>query len=113
MNPIKLLTIAAAISRVKQDKRTFRLGAVAIREDDVLVYSCNGYSNLPSPRSHCEARLVRKLDKGATVFLARTLFNGDWANSLPCKNCCRALRRAKVKKVYYTSGPGTWESFIP
>jgi len=104
MNVKKLLQMAADYSNLRKDLRTFRLGAVAIRKDDVMVYACNGNSQIPNPSAHCEARLVRKLDRGATVFLARTNALGQWACSKPCPSCQRKLRRAKVKKVYYTLG---------
>ena len=95
---------------MKLDDRNFCLGAVAIRNDDVMVFAYNGNSVIPDHKTHCEARLVRKLDKGATVYLARTTANGQWANSKPCPNCMRALRRAKIRKVYYTSAPNYWEA---
>lgn len=109
-NPEKLLRLAAKISRLKVDVRTYCLGAVAIRSDDVVVTAYNGSSEIPNPLAHCEARLVRKLDFGATVFLARTTANGEWANSKPCPNCQRALARKRVRKLYYTSGPNQWET---
>lgn len=108
MSPRKLLKMAAKLSRMKVDDRQFCLGAVAIRDDDVMVCAYNGHPDIPCPRTHCEARLVRKLDKGATVYLARTIANGQWANSKPCPDCVRAMRRAKVRRVYYTSGPNEW-----
>lgn len=110
MSPRKLLMLAAKLSRTKIDERHFCLGAVAIRNDDVMVCAYNGHPGVPTPKTHCEARLVRKLDKGATVYLARTAANGDWANSKPCPDCQRAMRRAKVKKVFYTTAPNAWES---
>lgn len=108
----KLLQLAANIARIKIDDRCFCLGAVAIRNDDVMVYAYNGAPKEPCPQHHCEARLVRKLDKGATVYLARTTSNGNWANSKPCKYCEMTMRKAKVKRVYYTTGPDEWNCLI-
>jgi tRNA(Arg) A34 adenosine deaminase TadA len=112
-NPRKLLNLAAKFARLYKDNRTFALGAVALRSDDVMVSAYNGNPCLPEPRAHCEVRLIRKLDYGAVVYLARVTKNGQWANSKPCANCERALRRAKVKKVFYTSGPNEWGCFEP
>lgn len=110
MNTKKLLELAAKISRHKSDKRNYCLGAVGIRSDNAMVRAYNGPTDNPNPHIHCEARLVRKLDKGAEVFLARTTADGVWANSKPCKNCLRAMRRIKVSRLYYTSGPNEWET---
>lgn len=107
-NPRKYLKIAAKIARAKKDDRNFFLGAIAIRDDDTIVSAYNGAPKYPTPQHHCEARLCRKLDKGATVYLARTLYDGSWANSHPCEDCLRTLRRACVKKVFYTIAPEEW-----
>lgn len=107
---IKYLNLAAKKARTRDDNRHFYIGAVAIRADDVIVYAYNGAPKFPTPKHHCEARLAKKLDKGATVYIARTTFDGEWANSKPCVNCERILRLAKVKKVYYTIGPNEYSS---
>lgn len=112
-NPRKRLTLAAKVARLGKDNRSYCLGAIAFRSDDVMVSAYNGHSGCPEPTSHCEARLVRKLDQGATIYLARVTKNGQWANSKPCPDCMRALRRAKVKKVFYTLAPEQWASLVP
>lgn len=111
-SPKKMLSLAAEVSRVKLDSRCYYLGAAAIRGDDVVVVACNGAPKEPSPQHHCEMRLLRKLDKGAIVYLARTLSDGSWANSKPCANCERALRNSFVKKVYYTIAPDRWNCLV-
>lgn len=108
MDPRKMLDIASRIGRSKDDDRHFALGAVAIRGDGKMVSSYNGKVPYPDRRSHCEARLCRKLDYGSIVFLTRTIATGEWANSKPCPSCEKALKTAKVKKVYYTIGPDQW-----
>lgn len=105
-----MLMLAAKLARMKLDSRSFCLGAVAIRDDDAMVFAYNGHPGIPNHKTHCEARLVRKLDRGATVYLARTTADGQWANSKPCPDCMRALRRAKVKKIFYTTDPEQWDS---
>ena len=112
-NPRKMLELASTIAHAKVDQRTFRFGGVAIRDDDVLVYACNGRTHIPTPSAHCEARLVRKLDKGATVYIVRLSKDGQWANSKPCPDCVRAMRRVQVKKVYYSTGVGAWDCLTP
>ncbi len=110
--PRKYLKLAAKISRLKIDDRCFYLGAVAIRGDDVMVSAYNGASKEPCHQHHCEARLVRKLDANAVVYLARTTANGEWANSKPCNYCENILRKNRVKKIYYTIGPKEWACLV-
>lgn len=109
MSHKKLLKRAAKMSRFGvDDKKTFYFAAIAIRGDDVTVASYNGNQKFPTPEHHCEARLVRKLDRDAIVYLARTTADGNWAMSRPCADCMRALRRARVKKVYFTIAPNEY-----
>jgi deoxycytidylate deaminase len=108
----KMLDEAVVISHMKEDDRHFRVGSIAVRGDGAIVRSCNGAPKFPTPAHHSEGRLCRKLDRGATVFVARTTKDGIWAMSKPCKDCERALRRAHVKRVYYTIGPSEYGCVI-
>lgn len=93
-------------SKRKHDQRAFWLGAAAERSDGVIVTSCNGPSPERERKVHAEYRLSKKLDHGATVYVARVrIKDGKFANARPCSNCQNALRARKVKKVYYTIGP--------
>ncbi len=112
----KILNRAAdlAASRVHHNKH-FLLGAVALREDGVFVYSTNEVAKENrTPSAHAEARVLRKAGRGAILWVARVL-RGDketWAQASPCSNCRRLILNHKVKKVYYTIGPdefGVWE----
>ena len=111
-SPKKFLRLAAQVARLKVDSRCFYLGAVAIRGDDVMVSAYNGAPKFPCPRHHCEARIARKLDRGATVYLARVSADGHWANSKPCIHCESMLEQAYVKRIYYTTAPNEWECLI-
>lgn len=111
-NPRKFLKLAAKIARIKLDGRHFYHGAVAIRSDDVMVAACNGAPKQPCRQHHCESRIARKLDRGSVVYLTRTLANGEWANSKPCADCERALRRAYVKRIYYTVSADEWACMV-
>jgi deoxycytidylate deaminase len=99
---VKMLNAAAVSANQKEDDRNFRVGSVAIRGDGTIVRSCNGAPKHPTPPHHSEARLCRKLDRDAIVFVARTTRDGKWSMSKPCQHCQRAMKRAYVKKVYYT-----------
>lgn len=98
----RMLLEAAGISRTKDDGRRYYLGAIGIRADGTRVTSCNGNPKEPTREHHCEYRLSRKLDRGANVFLARTLADGRTGCARPCNSCEKVLRLRGVTKVYYT-----------
>lgn len=102
MSPYKLIELAAQISRLKDDDRHFCLGAVGVRKDGVIVASCNGNPKEPDRRHHAEYRLSRKLDRGSTVYVARTLADGSMAMARPCIHCWKALQSKGVERVYWT-----------
>lgn len=103
----KHLKSAARISSKGNNRRSALVGAVGVRKDGTVVYSFNGSVRqdtvAPCPKSHAEARLVRKLDVGSVVYVARTRKdNGKMAMSKPCASCERILRNRGVKRVIYT-----------
>ena len=78
MNVWKYFEIAKKIALAREDERDFLLGAVGIRNDGIIVGSCNGsvVMNLADRRGyfakcHAEFRLCRKLDKRSIVFMAQ------------------------------------------
>lgn len=99
------LNMAGKIALSKKDFRSFFLGAVGIRNDGKVVQSINGATGNPVPKGHAEARLAKKLDYNAVVYVARVNKQGEFAMSRPCVNCMRALKAARVKKIYYSIGP--------
>lgn len=112
MNPTKYLELAAQVSRLKDDDRTYFLGAVGIRKDGVIVCASNGNPKEPEPQHHAEARLLRKLGKDGIVFVVRTLADGTWGNAKPCEHCQRKLFHKRVEKVYFSTGYGNdWISW--
>lgn len=112
MNVKKMLNLAANIARLQKADKNFFLGAVAIRNDGVMVSAYNGAPKFPTPQHHCEFRICRKLDKGAVVYLARTTADGTWALSKPCHKCEMILRKTQVHRVYYTIGPNEFACMI-
>lgn len=111
MNPYKYLELAAKVSRLKDDGRTFFHGAVGLRKDGVIVCAPNGPCPEPTPEMHAERRVLRKLGKGGIVFVVRTLADGTWAESTPCDGCMNAMRAMKVHTVHFTSMvTGPWGS---
>ena len=106
MNKIKkhfALAIKAAEKGDSKDaSRHFRIGAVAIRSDGALVSASNIPNREPDSESHAEARLTKKLDHNAEVFVVRIGRGGELRNARPCKRCRQKLKSRKIKKCYYS-----------
>lgn len=104
MNPWKHFEVAVKVATLKDDQRVHRLGAIGIRSDGVLVGAPNAPAPDKTPAAHAEARLCRKLDKGAVVFVARKANADDATYRLarPCSSCQSIMRAKKVSRVYYT-----------
>lgn len=98
----RMLALAARISESKQDDRRYRLGAVGLRNDGVLVFAVNGNPKGPTPEHHAEFRLTRKLTKGSIVWVSRVLRSGHISLSRPCPTCMVRLRNVGVSQVYWT-----------
>lgn len=103
MNRIeKYFRLAKQVAENGKDLRQYRLGAVGIRSDGIIVTATNIPCQCPQEMAHAEARLARKLDRGATVFVVRILRCGALAPARPCMNCQAAMWKRGVKKVYYS-----------
>lgn len=98
----RILAEAALVSRLRKDDRRFYIGAIGLRSDGTKVKACNGNPKEPTRQHHCEFRLSRKLDRGGTVYVARTLADGRLGMARPCEDCEKALRYRGVTKVFYT-----------
>jgi tRNA(Arg) A34 adenosine deaminase TadA len=104
MFPWKHFEAAVKIASLKDDQRVHRLGAIGLRSDGVIVGAPNAPAPDKTPQAHAEARLCRKLDKGATVFVARKSNGSDAIYRLarPCASCQKIMKSKKVARVYYT-----------
>lgn len=95
--------MAGKIATSKDDRRSFLLGSIAVRGDGAIVSAVNSISQEPNRLLHSEYRISKKLDHGATVYVARIrLLNGERAMAKPCHDCFRVLVSKKVKRIYYT-----------
>jgi cytidine deaminase len=86
----------------KDAQRQFRLGAVGIRSDGTIVTSCNLPARCPDKNAHAEARLVKKLDWDAVVYVVRIRSDGSLAMARPCRACQSAMRLKGVRRCYYS-----------
>lgn len=101
---IDLLKLAAKVATPKcESKRSFYLGAVAVRRDQTVVKSSNGSSFSPFGPAHAEARVLKKAGHGATIYVARvTRKDGALTLSRPCNGCWLLMKSQYVAKCYYT-----------
>jgi tRNA(Arg) A34 adenosine deaminase TadA len=109
---IKLLHTLGAIAHGADDGKEYLLASMVLRRDGAIVISHNAKTKTPTPSCHAEARVLRKSDAGATLYVARVTRDGQWAIAKPCVNCQTAIRNKRVKRVYYTIGPneyGIWD----
>lgn len=99
----------------KDNDKSYYLGCVALRYDGVLVTSTNTtVIENQTPSAHAEARALRKAGRGAILWVARVLKDRKtWAMAKPCKNCRARILNKEVIKVYYTTGPGEFELWVP
>lgn len=86
----------------REAKRQYHIGAVGIRNDGTIVASSNIPNRVREPAAHAEARLVKKLDWDAVVYVVRVRSNGTLALARPCQTCQSAMRLHGVRKVYYS-----------
>jgi tRNA(Arg) A34 adenosine deaminase TadA len=83
--------------------RRFLLGALGRRTDGTFVVSTNG--GQPNERTfsaHAEARIVRKLDDGSTIWVARVLKDGTVSMARPCPRCHKLMSARGIRTVFYT-----------
>lgn len=109
---LDLITLAGKIALPTTDKdpRSFWLGCIGIRRDGVLVFSKNGASHstnteeyMNMPTVHAEGRVLRKLGKGGTIYVARIAKGTkQLAMARPCQMCQTRLKAANIGKVYYS-----------
>lgn len=108
----KMLALAATVAAQYGDnshRRMFRLGAVGLRCDNVIVKSSNIVTEIPEIQCHAEARLSKKLTPRSTVWVARVRRdNGEWNIARPCPSCELILKSVGVERVVYTISSNEW-----
>ena len=92
--------LAAKVAANGDELRQYRLGAVGIRSDGVIVTSSNTRCRQPQRQAHAEARLSRKLNRHSVVFVVRILQNGGFAMARPCLSCQKVLRGRGISRIY-------------
>lgn len=99
----------AAKYAIKDDRRTFIIGAVGERTDGALVFSRNLPAEDYEMYVHAEARLTKKSDVGTVVYVARVRRDdGNWGNARPCRSCRRIMKSRGINLIYYTIEAGEY-----
>lgn len=108
------------------------IGALGIRTDGAIIKSVNGsirngyaQSNATYSQSlaksgiyHAEGRLLRKIDSGAVIYVARKRrdvlgFREAMACARPCEHCRNSTRGFRVKKIFYTIDENLYGIYYP
>ena len=93
------------------DYREIWIGSVGIRSDGAIVSAKNGSIFTTDtgddfqliPEVHAERRVIRKMDWGGILFVARVRrVDLTWAMSRPCPTCQMFIKSKGVKQVFYT-----------
>jgi tRNA(Arg) A34 adenosine deaminase TadA len=123
VNARDLRMLAMALEMAATDRfadfRDFRIAAVGVRNDGAIVSSANGAVKETGvlryrafPKAHAEARLSRKLDVGATVYVARASKTGAATMAKPCPTCKRFLKARGCRRVVFTTYDGVGEELL-
>ena len=103
------------------------VGAIGIRSDGAKIRSYNGsirntFSNsnnssksfIKSSKYHAEGRLLKKMDAGGVIFVARARKdNHHFVDSRPCELCQPYILAYKIAKVYYTISNNSYGIWFP
>lgn len=93
------------------DHHKAKVGCVIVKKNRLIAYGTNSLKTHPKVANpwrtlHAEVRalLFSKLDlEGCIAYVYRELKDGTLGMAKPCAHCHDALKRAGIKKVYYTS----------
>lgn len=99
--------LALARREALKSAEQFRLGAAVLRRRAVVATGRNRAANpcgLWSVHAEMDALWKTKRGGGLHLVVVRVLRDGSAAMSKPCHACARALARAGVRKVTYTTG---------
>lgn len=111
---LNFFEVAARTAVSKDDRRSFLLGAIGIRNDGVMVRSLNSPTENKNRMAHAECKLCRKLDYHADVYVARVRMDTyKFAMARPCPACRKILRSHKVKRVFYTITENQYGIWFP
>ena len=100
--PYLKLALNTASKDRSRVRKSYRLGAIAIRRDGTIVTAQNGLNYCPNQKTHAESRVLKKAGQGAILFVSRIARDGSIRMARPCPKCLKEIQNRKVYKVYYT-----------
>jgi tRNA(Arg) A34 adenosine deaminase TadA len=97
-----------------------KLGAVIVSKNIVIgkgynkPFKTHPKSNYPWHTQHAEFVAILEAGdcKGADIYVFREYKNGNVANSKPCPYCTELIKRAGIKRVYYTDNNSFKEEIV-
>lgn len=110
--------INLALKIAQKSEHHFPIGAIIAYGSCVLSIGINKYRTHPrqdnqytkqkatSIHAELDAIISCHNTKGATIYVARSLFNGSNGLAKPCKFCQDIIRTAGIKKIVYTTYDG-------
>lgn len=115
----KFFEIAKKLS--KKSTYVHQLGAVITKKNKIVgmgfnnPYKTHPQSNNDFKNIHAELDAILDVEnkkdlQGSVLYVYREHKNGQPANSKPCKYCKMLIKKAGIKKVYYTNN-GTYEEY--
>ena len=102
MNYKLILLAIKSAKRCADDIRSHAIGAVAIRQDGIIVKSRNLSSREKILDAHAEIRVLKKSGKGCVIYVARARNNSSIGLARPCGGCIQAMKYMKVEKCFYS-----------
>lgn len=116
----KFFRIAKIISKKSDHKH--QIGSCLVKGNKVIstgfnrnktsIRRSNNEYNFIHSETDCLASVLSFECENATMYIYRELKDGSLANSRCCEGCLQALRKAKVKKIYYTIDNGFCEEYL-
>ena len=94
----RLAKLIALRGDSKDANRRYRIGAVGIRNDGVIVGASNICTRKPCTNAHAEYRTSKMLTIDSVIFVVRIGRDGKLRLAKPCKKCQKYMRFRKVKK---------------
>jgi len=107
--------IKEAVQQSQKTKYKYKLGAVIFNRHKIIsggynrVHSINGIKQLGvCAESLAIKKAPAKLLKNTTILVCRVNKSGNLGMAKPCSKCKKAIAKAGIKKVIYSS-PDGWK----
>lgn len=95
------MVLALDEARRAKDAGEVPVGAVIVRDGDVVAVAHNAPRSLKDPTAHAEMQAIRK----AAAALGQERLEGCelWVTLEPCAMCAGAISHARIARLYYAA----------